>query len=884
MQTISVIDDLRAGSHEHENEETLVLAELVEWSAKMPLWQRDALRRLATQNDLDEEDIDDLLRVAKGVKEGHPITLNDIKDAAAMTDTVILKAVKNAQHVNALANDQVLSFCKSGLTIVYGDNGSGKSGYARILKKACRSRSPKHDEILPNVYEPNPGIPKAELDYLVNGSAQSTRWEHHEVTNRALSAVSVFDSATANIHINEANDVAYMPFPMELLSKLGQNACPSLKSRLNAEIKILENETPATIKNPKCRPATSVGKLISALNGNIDKDTVEQLSVLSEDEAASLEQLKTDLAADSEKAANRLKRQRSMIIDNTSRIKLIQDAVSDEKVKALHWLENDYKVKKSAAKAAANDLFQEEPLPDIGSDVWKELWEAARAYSEQSAYADNPFPVTEGNDSRCVLCHQELSNEAAERLVRFESFVKDDTKAKEAVARTRRDNAISELGAADIPARNIPPIIGSLKAEIDDEDLLQTLRKIIIQAKLRIRGLRNDPSTKLAKLPETETFPVSDVDRFTKSLTQRITALESEKESDERKKLEQELKELEDREWLDVVKEDVLAEIDRRGQIEHLKAVLKDTNPSQITAKNTEVSERLVTSALRNRFADEISKLNVSKLRVELQQDKTSYGVPYFKVSLIANPDAPVGMVLSEGEQRCIALAAFLAEQATTQSRSGLVFDDPVSSLDHIHREAVAERLAEEAKERQVIVFTHHIGFLFWLREACAAQGVQVSYRCVSGGSGMAGFCYQNPPANAQPVEDVVESIQKRLDNEKIHHERGNQEQWFLTVRSIKGQLRDSWERSVEKALSPVLWRFGNKVNTKGLAKVTVLEIEHSDTMREAYGRCSRLLHSESFEAGTSLPEPEKIQSEIDALRDWLNDIKQRQTKISTRS
>ena len=47
------------------------------------------------------------------------------------------------------------------------------------------------------------------------------------------------------------------------------------------------------------------------------------------------------------------------------------------------------------------------------------------------------------------------------------------------------------------------------------------------------------------------------------------------------------------------------------------------------------------------------------------------------------------------------------------------VFDDPVSSLDHRHRDRVAERLAEEGKTRQVVVFTHDMAFLLLLDEAC---------------------------------------------------------------------------------------------------------------------------------------------------------------------
>jgi predicted ATPase len=45
-------------------------------------------------------------------------------------------ALRELIGVNALASDQRLSFGTPGLTIVYGDNGSGKSGYARVLKAA----------------------------------------------------------------------------------------------------------------------------------------------------------------------------------------------------------------------------------------------------------------------------------------------------------------------------------------------------------------------------------------------------------------------------------------------------------------------------------------------------------------------------------------------------------------------------------------------------------------------------------------------------------------------------------------------------------------------------------------------------------------------------
>src|SRR6185369_6852838 len=79
--------------------------------------------------------------------------------------------------------------------------------------------------------------------------------------------------------------------------------------------------------------------------------------------------------------------------------------------------------------------------------------------------------------------------------------------------------------------------------------------------------------------------------------------------------------------------------------------------------------------------------------------------------------------VLSEGEQRALALADFLAEATLTPGTAGIILDDPVTSMDNQRKERIAVRLAKEAKTRQVIVFTHDIVFLQMLEEQVVKQG-----------------------------------------------------------------------------------------------------------------------------------------------------------------
>jgi wobble nucleotide-excising tRNase len=68
--------------------------------------------------------------------------------------------------------------------------------------------------------------------------------------------------------------------------------------------------------------------------------------------------------------------------------------------------------------------------------------------------------------------------------------------------------------------------------------------------------------------------------------------------------------------------------------------------------------------------------------------------------------------ILSEGEQKAVALADFLTEVGLNPVNAGIVLDDPVTSQDHERKTAIASRLVNESAYRQVVVFTHDLVFL----------------------------------------------------------------------------------------------------------------------------------------------------------------------------
>lgn len=867
--------------------EATALADVLAWSATIPAWQRDALRRLYGQAKLADPDILELTKLCKGDGTAAPIDTTHVRDATAGHAVVSLGALHGLSNVNALAPGERLSFGRTGLTVIYGDNGAGKSGYARVLKQLCRARHPKGDDaILPNIYggiAPS-GPPTASVDFFIGGQGRSATWKQGDTTDPMLSAVSVFNSRTANVHVENTNDLAYTPTPLRMLAGLAQ-VCQDVKAKLNADIQVLEKQAPAVLDDPDCQPGTAVGRAIAGLSSKTKPGDIERLASLSQEEEARLQTLTTDLAGDPARTVRQLQAQETRVKTMLDALIQLQAAVGEDRVAELRAGHVTLITARTAAATASADLFRDEPLPAIGADTWRALWEAARAYSEQAVYPEQPFPVTDA-DAHCVLCQQTLPPTAAARLSSFEAFVQDESKRREEAAADELESSVRALSEASLSMADLAALIAFVRDDLRDDQLARTIRVRAVRLAWRLRAVMqtyaSQPTVVLPPLPDGGSVDASGL--FTQ-IGQRIQGLQADANSPQRAALVAERDGLADRKWLAAVKADVLAQIERLKAIDAIKTAVKDTATTKITLQSAKIAQALVTDRLRGRFATEVDKLGVAGLAIELQQAKTSAGVPFFQVRLINKPAEPVGRVLSEGEHRCVALAAFLAELSTIDAQSAIVFDDPVSSLDHLHRDRVAARLAEAGQSRQVVVFTHDMAFLLLLDEACRAtrdrNATQVAYRLISRGADNAGYCHQEPPASVMPLENVIAGMGTHLGNVQIHHARGDQKAWEREVVSFQDQLRTCWERAVEEAVGPVLRRLSRKVDTTGLIKLTVLTEVDCKTMRDAFARCSALLHSQPGEINPALPAPAAVKAEIDGLGAWLAAVRQRQAAVA---
>ena len=416
--------------------ETSALRDILQWSTARPDWLRDALRRLMVSSELSALDIDELEAICLGTKGGaSPLSDEHIAPQRLAGKPVAITGLSDPVAVNALARGQGLSFAPAGLTIVYGDNGSGKSGFVRILKSACRSRDDK-TSILPDVTVTDDVPQSARIEFQVAGKADTYEWQPEHGDHADLSAVSIFDSRSANTHVQKTNNVAYVPFPMALLDRLGR-VCDDLRRRVTARIDALSARTPVAIKTPSLNEDTAAGAFLHGLSAKSKPAELDLLIALGDDEMSRLSSLDADLAQDPAKAAEKLVARGARVSSSLQALSQLVGAAETKRFTELRQLEANADAAAAAARLASDSLFREAPLPGVGSDAWRYLWEAARAYSDEFAYPDRAFPAPV-EDERCVLCQQPLKDNAQRLQEAFETFVKG-------AAQTAAENAARKL-------------------------------------------------------------------------------------------------------------------------------------------------------------------------------------------------------------------------------------------------------------------------------------------------------------------------------------------------------------------------------------------------------------------------------------------------------
>lgn len=857
---------------------------ILEWSLNKPAWQRDALRRIVLTGQLNDKDIAELIIICKDSRSGinsssnlAPLNKEHLPVSPSTAASVSLLSIKDVSGVNLLASGQTLPLEPKGITIIYGDNGAGKSGYSRVLKRVCGARH--RDEILANIFASDPpGPATATIGYTVDGVEQPPlMWKDSNYPHSQLSAISIFDKDCASIHIEKENEVAFRPFSLDIPDELAR-ACERIGKVLNDELSKYKMTKSALFVAPPWKEHTIVGKALKALKFDTDMSTLTDLAFLTEDEKIKLEKLKIDLSKDPVNAAAEQIAKADSIKEIIKALTYIENLTNDHALNQIFITNQNSKAKRMAAQIAAQNAFSDEKLKGVGTEAWRELWEAARRYSTQIAYCNYPFPTIH-DGSLCVLCQNPLENEGKERMNRFEKYIQDDTERHAQESERITSSQLEPIATQVISTRSLRPYLREV--EIQNPGLSKEVRRFLASARLRryvfLKALANNQGT--LALPLLFPNPKERIMQLESSLRAYGLELQQAAASEIRKKLQTELEELSDKDTLSNSLSIVQEEIERLKKIQFLSTCLDDTKTTAITKLGNAIADIIITPKLQDQFKEEIKNLAAARIGVEVARASGKVGLPHYKVRFIEKPTAKVGTILSEGEKTCIALAAFLTELAIAPHNSTLVFDDPIASLDHRFRSQIAKRLVEEAKKRQIIVFTHDLVFFHDLSDWATRNKQITACIAISRGSEGTGVVSQEVPWIAQKIEKRIDKLEKDARASKPFYENHQEEQYRDKAVQCYNKLRSCWENALETVVfAQVILRYRDYINTKYLKKVISLTDDEYNIFEAEFKRCCDITdaHDPSVARNADVPSPNELLKDIEVLNNWVKSLKER--------
>ncbi len=480
-----------------------------------------------------------------------------------------------------------------------------------------------------------------------------------------------------------------------------------------------------------------------------------------------------------------------------------------------------------------------------------------------------------------MLCQQELNDGGRKRLAGFQAFLTSSAQQDHEGALARYEEKVAYVRDLTIHDQAVSEALEEV--EIEDAELAAEVRAFLGRSeerRARVMDYVNGSGAKgFADRTGGNTFDVGLLERYAEGLRERGTALLSGRTERTVDELQSRLRELESRSVLAEHLEDVLNEIERKKMIAAYQLCVDETRTNAITRKSSDVTKRAVTEQLVASFDGELESLRFRDIEVEMVAAGGSRGALYHKLQLRRAPGVQVPRIVSEGEARCLSVASFFAELSTDADRSAILFDDPVSSLDHNWRDRVAERLVRESTSRQVIVFTHDVVFLVALAEHAERQGACVKHQHLRRDLAAAGLASKEVPWIAMKVKERIGILKKmwQAANKKYRNrELGSYEE---DASRIYGFLREAWERGVEEVLlEGAVERHRASIQTLRVRKLGDIKEEDCRELEAGMSKCSKWLvgHDQSPADNSPLPGPSEVQEDIGAFEDWVNAIRRR--------
>ena len=820
---------------------------LPRWANNQDGWPRtiasDVLKTRVQSSDLD---IDRYLRLLLSEKKlsDEPVQaapkIEEKQVDANPLEAVRIDALTIGDGVNALKSGAQIDFAP-GVTVIFGENGSGKSGFVRVLKRAAGLRTA--EDILHNVRGDKRPTPSGTFAVTVGTAAQVVPWRN-EFGVAPLNRVSIFDARGARLHVED--DLTYVYTPGELtLFPLVQNAIERVRTAFESAI-TTRTPGPNTILASFDR-SCSIYAVIETLGAATDIDEIKRYAILPDDVDASLESLKIEVdALKSTNIQNELKRAR----DRSTVVKALKATIQTAKTFDVATYISHVRARDLASQRrdeAGSKAFEGLGIPGVLSEEWRQFIQASEEYIKRNAAITYP-----GTDDSCVYCQQPLTIKAVELVKKYREFSDNEIKTALDAAERRLREYVTPV--VDL---NIDVLQQQLAAETNGgSDVLNPVTAVIEQVRkfsLTVAARSEvDWKDKGASLAGADTIVSGEETRLTGLIAGLQTSVDERQTALKAKQIE----------WTELQAKKsasaLLTQIERRVSDAKWvgKATIVRNNVTGILRSLTEAakeaSEELLNKDFGRRFEDECKRLRAPTVTLNFPGRQGQ--VTRRKLVASYKPNE----VLSEGEQKALALADFLAEVTSVPASSPVVFDDPITSMDYRRIHEVCDRIVALAEDHQIIVFTHNIWFAAeLLSKADKKNWKYYDIRLEGGDAGVV-------TAASHPRVDTIAQVSGRVKKMIEGAEKQTGEIKAALVEKGYEELRGLCEIVVEhEMLKGVVQRYAPNVMMTKLEKINVAQLQGSmAAIMPVFDKSCRYIASHS-----QPPETQGIRPTLDELK-----------------
>lgn len=857
-----------------------IYQDILNWSQSRQTFIQDALRRLITSSTITQNDIDELVQLVKKECGENSVTLNPIPlDSTHIPTTTStsgsypkLISLSNPINICALHSQGALQFSNTGLTVVYGANGSGKSSYSRILRKLCWSRNPSVT-LKKNVF--NPSTSQQQVDFVVenNGTNNSFTWVENSPSNPILNSIFVFDNDCGDIYINNENPTEYKPVGIDVLEKL-ISTFTSIHQTLGSSVVSYNTQKPTLPQNLiQTTTAQWYGTIENLQRANVDS----HIQFLQTDTDRKQELTHLTTAQNPQQNIENLTNQRLRINGYSQQFLQIETLFNEQNINELRANRSTFESVNQAYQIATTELQDVNTLEGFGTNPWRTLWEAARNYAHSSNLSDGQSFPSSVSLEKCVLCQQELDETAQQRLRTFNQFVLNDV--------STQLNSINSIVQQKLNSYNslvIPPIENFAELEQLDPNFRDNYHRFS-------DSVATFKNSIIAFLQNGGELNIS-LQTLTPSITSIIPRIDTEIEQNNqllqnRNALVSELNELTAKEFLFNNKATILQYFDEYKYKAWISRCQSQLSTTAISRKIGELMENQAVSLQHQEFVSHLNFFNRDLAsKVLISRTRTSQGNTYQRCGLNGINDS-INSILSEGEQKIIALSNFLAECTIDNRLNTIIFDDPVTSLDMDYRDLIANKIVQLSQNRQIVVFTHDLSFLRLLIDThktttatdCTVIGID-KY------NGISGVVTDEIPYLAKNVQERVDSIRRILSE---HDALGLTDAHGRETKldSARKRFRMLLERSVEEVLSNKTYeRFNKNIHLKkgNLSSYIVTEQTDVDFLLGLFGKYSVTEHDGGTSTIPQLPTKTEIEQDIRDYSTWKDSFKNKLRALQT--